>query len=284
MEPISGFVRAVVGDVNFTFGKGMVAAFLEARGKARTAGGDRSVQPQLDVLIRAHGQYEPLFVPAGTVPAVDRLTGLEQANPAPQLTVEFTPGDGGAQAHLTANDPVLVTITDVSHPEFDAVVLTTSLGGATYARLPPGYYHVSAVVINASEDLLLGYGAQHNLHLASGDDLLLSLAIHTEGMPEIEAALAAPRQPVLVGPDGDAMPILDLVLIGRSPDCDLILDHPQVSRHHAELLRIDQVTFELRDLGSTNGTTVNGVPVRSIHVGDGDEIRLGNFPLHLYLS
>ncbi|TCC50262.1 FHA domain-containing protein [Kribbella capetownensis] len=103
-------------------------------------------------------------------------------------------------------------------------------------------------------------------------------------MPEIEAALAAPRQPVLVGPDGDAMPILDLVLIGRSPDCDLILDHPQVSRHHAELLRIDQVTFELRDLGSTNGTTVNGVPVRTIHVGDGDEIRLGNFPLHLYLS
>lgn len=284
MDPISGFVTAVVGDVAFNFGKGMVSAFLEARRKARQSWSDRAVQPQLDMLVRSHGQYEPLFVPTGAVPAVDRLVGLPQASPAPLLTVEFIPGDTGAEARLAANDPVLITISDVSHPEFDAVVLTTSLGGAVSAQLPPGYYNVSAVVIDDYEDVLLGYGAQENLRLVSGDDVILSLAIATEGVADVAAALMTASQPVLVGPDGDVVPILDLVLIGRSPDCDLILEHPEVSRRHAELLRIDEVSYELRDLGSTNGTFVNGVRVRSQLVGDGDQIRLGTFPLSLYLA
>ncbi|TCO23410.1 FHA domain-containing protein [Kribbella steppae] len=94
---------------------------------------------------------------------------------------------------------------------------------------------------------------------------------------------AAP-QPVLMSPDSHVVPVLDLVLIGRASDCDLILEHPDISRHHAELLRIDGVSFELRDLDSTNGTFVNGVRVGSRLVGDGDEIRLGSFPLNLYLE
>ncbi|MFI6679021.1 FHA domain-containing protein [Kribbella sp. NPDC050470] len=87
-----------------------------------------------------------------------------------------------------------------------------------------------------------------------------------------------------MGPDGDVVPILDLVLIGRAPDCDLILDHPEVSRHHAELLRMDELSYELRDLGSTNGTSVNGARVHSRLVGDGDQLRLGSLPLNLYLA
>jgi hypothetical protein len=285
MDPISGFVTAAVGDVAFNFGKGMVSAYLEARRKARQSRNDRTVQPQLDMLVRSHGQYEPLFVPTGTVPAVDRLVGLQQALPAALLTVEFLPGDTGAEARLAANDPVLITISDVSHPEFDALVLTTTLGGAASAQLPPGYYNVSAVVIDAYEDVLLGYGAQDNLRLVSSDDLILSLAIYTEGVADVAAALVADMpQPVLVGPDGDVVPILDLVLIGRAPDCDLILEHPEVSRHHAELLRMDELSYELRDLGSTNGTFVNGVRIHSQLVGDGDQIRLGSFPLNLYLA
>lgn len=278
MEPISGFVRAVVGDVAFVFGKGMVSAFLLARSK------DSSLGPRLNLLVRSHGQYAPLSIPTGTVPAVDRVVGLEEARPAPLLTVEFTPGDSGAEAHLTANNPVLITITDVSHREYDAVVLTTALGGAAYAQLPPGYYHVSAVVIDEYDNLLVGYGAQHNLHVDKGDDLIVSLEIHTTGMGEIASALESGPQPVLVGADGDVVPLLDLVRIGRAPDCDLILDHPEVSRHHAELLRIDAVTYEVRDLGSTNGTRVNGVPVEAAMVGDGAEIRLETLPLRLYLA
>jgi len=277
MEPISGFVRAVVGDVAFIFGKGLVNAYLLARrNRVRT--------PQLDLLVRSHGQYVPLAIPTGTVPAVDRLVGLDESRPAPLLTVEFTPGDTGAEAHLTANNPVLITITDVSHHEYDAVVLTTSLGSAAYAQLPPGYYHVSAVVIDEYAELLQGYGAQHNLHVDKGDDLIVSLSIRTAGVGEIANALETGPQPVLVGEDRDVVPLLDLVRIGRAPDCDVIIDRQEVSRHHAELLRIDATSYELRDLGSTNGTSVNGVRIETAMVGDGDEIRLGALPFRLYLG
>ena len=277
MEPVSGFVRAVVGDVAFIFGKGMVAAYLLARrnGLAR---------PQLDLLVRSHGQYVPLSVPTGTVPAVGRLVGLDEIRPAPMITVEFTPGDTGAEAHLTANNPVLITITDVSHREYDAVVLTTSLGAAAYAQLPPGYYHVSAVVIDEYGDLLQGYGAQHNLHVDKGDDLIVSLSIRTAGVAEIAAALETGPQPALVSIDGDVVPLLDLVRIGRAADCDLILDRQEISRHHAELLRIDATSYELRDLGSTNGTQVNGEPIQTALVRHGDEIRLGALPFRLLLA
>jgi hypothetical protein len=278
MEPISGFVRAVVGDVAFIFGKGMVGAYLLARRK------HKSLRPRLDVLVRSPGQYVPLSGPIGTVPVVDRLVGLEEVRPAPLLTVEFLPGDTGAEAHLGANDPVLITITDISHREYDALVLTTTLGGAAYAQLPPGYYHVSAVVIDEHEDVLQGYGAQHNLRVDKGDDLIVSLPIHATGVGQIASAVVTGPQPVLVDADGLVVPLLDLVRIGRAPDCDLILDRSEVSRHHAELLKIDAAGYEIRDLGSTNGTRVNGVPVRTAMVADGDEIRLGSFPLNVYLA
>ena len=84
------------------------------------------------------------------------------------------------------------------------------------------------------------------------------------------------------------MAAADTIANGRPPrrasDCDLILEHPEVSRHHAELLRIDGVSYELRDLDSTNGTLVNGVRVGSRLVGDGDEICLGSLPFNLYLE
>jgi hypothetical protein len=277
MEPVSGFVRAVVGDVAFIFGKGMVSAYLLARRNGCAA-------PQLDLLVRSHGQYVPLFVPTGTVPVIGRLVGLDEIRPAPMITVEFTPGDTGAEAHLGANNPVLITITDVSHREYDAVVLTTSLGAAAYAQLPPGYYHVSAVVIDEYGDLLQGYGAQHNLHVDKGDDLIVSLSIRTAGVAEIATALETGPQPALVGQDGDVVPLLDLVRIGRAPDCDLILDRQEISRHHAELLRIDPTGYELRDLGSTNGTQVNGRAVETAMVTHGDEIRLGALPYRLLLT
>ena len=64
-------------------------------------------------------------------------------------------------------------------------------------------------------------------------------------------------------------------LIGRGPDCDLRLAVPAVSRHHC-LLRFRGGEATLTDLGSVNGTFVNGQRVRSQAVlHDGDEIRLG---------
>lgn len=69
------------------------------------------------------------------------------------------------------------------------------------------------------------------------------------------------------------------VVIGRSPDCDVVLNNTSVSRQHAELL-CDKGSWTLRDLGSRNGTGVNGVRVagdRALH--SGDVLRIDEFDL-----
>jgi pSer/pThr/pTyr-binding forkhead associated (FHA) protein len=66
-------------------------------------------------------------------------------------------------------------------------------------------------------------------------------------------------------------------LIGRGTDCDLRLRDPNVSRHHC-LIRIRPHEITLTDLGSSNGTTVNGTRVLStVVLESGDEIRLGEY-------
>lgn len=85
---------------------------------------------------------------------------------------------------------------------------------------------------------------------------------------------------VLVWPGG-VVPIGDTALvIGRSKDCDVPLADGNVSRRHAEIGRSAD-GFMLRDLDSTNGTTVNGRRVKSATVGEGDEIMLGTSTLRI---
>lgn len=66
----------------------------------------------------------------------------------------------------------------------------------------------------------------------------------------------------------------DEILIGREPSCDIIIPDRQVSRLHARLHRVEG-GFELEDLGSKNGTHVNGLPVTGrIRLQDGDLIQV----------
>jgi pSer/pThr/pTyr-binding forkhead associated (FHA) protein len=64
------------------------------------------------------------------------------------------------------------------------------------------------------------------------------------------------------------------LLIGRSRDCELVLDDPNVSRRHAELRR-QEGAWIVADLGSTNGVKVNGRRVEHAVLKPGDEITLG---------
>lgn len=64
-------------------------------------------------------------------------------------------------------------------------------------------------------------------------------------------------------------------VLGRAADCDLVVTEPRVSRHHAELRREGE-GFVLADLGSTNGTLLNGQRLsRPLPLRDGDVIELG---------
>ena len=65
------------------------------------------------------------------------------------------------------------------------------------------------------------------------------------------------------------------VTLGRGLDCDIVLPERQVSRYHAQIER-DNGGYLLRDLGSKNGTYVNGQEVRDrpYRLRDGDEIQI----------
>ncbi|MCA0338062.1 MAG: DUF3662 and FHA domain-containing protein [Actinobacteria bacterium] len=71
-------------------------------------------------------------------------------------------------------------------------------------------------------------------------------------------------------------------VLGRDDSADVILDDPGVSRRHSEIrVSIDGPHFVavIRDLGSTNGTFVNGERVDSEHLHDGDQVTVGRTSL-----
>jgi hypothetical protein len=62
--------------------------------------------------------------------------------------------------------------------------------------------------------------------------------------------------------------------LGRAPDNDIVLPRPDVSRHHARFDYRDDV-WRVVDLGSTNGTTLNGRRLTEAAVADGDALAFG---------
>ena len=65
------------------------------------------------------------------------------------------------------------------------------------------------------------------------------------------------------------------VLLGRSRECDIQLEDPNVSRRHAEL-RQEGSAFWIIDLDSTNGVEVNGRRVKRARLTDGDTFTMGS--------
>jgi hypothetical protein len=80
----------------------------------------------------------------------------------------------------------------------------------------------------------------------------------------------------LVLPTGDRFTLEEhVVTVGRRPESNIVLADPNVSRNHAEI-RPQGDGFVLIDLGSTNGSKVNGVRVDQRLLVDGDELMFGN--------
>jgi FhaA, N-terminal domain/FHA domain len=100
-----------------------------------------------------------------------------------------------------------------------------------------------------------------------------------EGAEKIEpVAPAAPSDASLVvHEDGSAHTVAltgESVTIGRLPDCDIVLKDKGASRRHAQI-RTEGGVSTLTDLGSTNGTRLNGQMVQSRRLEDGDRIVIG---------
>src|SRR3954469_26057415 len=71
-----------------------------------------------------------------------------------------------------------------------------------------------------------------------------------------------------------------LVLVGRHPHCDVRLPSIRVSRRHCCLTEVDAIVI-VRDLGSTNGTLINGQRVEAGRLRPGDELSIAHLRYRL---
>ena len=91
---------------------------------------------------------------------------------------------------------------------------------------------------------------------------------------KIAPPAAAGRRALLIGADKRTVLSGSRLLIGRSRDCDITVDDPNVSRRHAEL-RNEDGSWVITDLGSTNGVKVNGRRVEQARLEPGDDLVFG---------
>jgi hypothetical protein len=96
-----------------------------------------------------------------------------------------------------------------------------------------------------------------------------------EPEPEPEPTPPPQRERAVVLWDGRDLSLdQGVTVIGRSSGCDIVVDDPNVSRRHAEIRRLGE-GYSLVDLGSTNGTEVNGQRVGETSLMNGDVIGVG---------
>jgi len=133
----------------------------------------------------------------------------------------------------------------------------------------------------AGDDATVTYGQEFSSQLAALDGDVSA--------EELDAIAALPSGSALLvvrrGPNTGARFLLDadVTTAGRHPDADIFLDDVTVSRRHAEFVR-HGTAFEVRDLGSLNGTYFDGVRIETALLSDGAEVQVGKFRLTFYAS
>lgn len=138
----------------------------------------------------------------------------------------------------------------------------------------------------------LSAGAPVRVHLGRSDGAPVDIAVLPDGTGLADSAGPGPSAKVPMVPVdlshrhlgrsvGSYVPAAGVVTIGRGPSNDLDLSSdPLVSRHHAELKRQADGRWEVRDLGSHNGTFLNGARVTRSPLADEDILTIGN---HVYV-
>lgn len=154
----------------------------------------------------------------------------------------------------------------LEHARSERVALLTAprIEFRTDERLRLGEFGIQARLVRPADDPELAPPSQgnegHTMVYSTADRLAEPLA---EPHPRRQTAkLHLNGSSTVLGQAG--------AVLGRSRDCDVVLDDPNVSRHHAEV-RPSGGSWTVHDLGSTNGVKVNGRPIsgpQSLHAGD----------------
>ncbi|MFD3640388.1 FHA domain-containing protein, partial [Streptomyces griseus] len=139
-----------------------------------------------------------------------------------------------------------------------------------------------AIVFFAGRERLDGH------RVALGEPPLVDGAVLSLQVPGDDEATDDPvpaRLHVVAGPDAGGVHLLHggQIRIGRSADADVPLDDPDVSRLHCAVTVSDDGRVSVVDLGSTNGTSLDGVEVRErpVRLAPGALLRLGESALRL---
>ena len=114
---------------------------------------------------------------------------------------------------------------------------------------------------------------------AAGAPVLGETAAYRPAKPPPKPRRTNPADRPWLDVDGERYPLMGAItVLGRDDSADIILDDPGISRRHSEI-RVTQdgpnTVATIRDLGSTNGTFVNGEPVTTEHLEGGDRITVG---------
>jgi hypothetical protein len=136
--------------------------------------------------------------------------------------------------------------------------------------VPRGDVRVAANVVDDDGEQVVEQAAtpapEHTMVLARSGDAAAPpdsasrafLLVRTDGAPQVRFDLGGP-----------------LISVGRASDNDVIVDDPEVSRHHCQL-KLQHGAYSFADLGSRNGSTVNGQAVSEVALGPGDSIHIGS--------
>ncbi|MEU7582719.1 FHA domain-containing protein [Streptomyces sp. NPDC041068] len=166
-------------------------------------------------------------------------------------------------------------------------VLVTAPAGTALAAVASGL----ATAVAGSEGPLVLYAGPERLDAQRctlgepplTDGAVLSLGAPAEPGPELAGAAA--QLHVVAGPDAGGVHLLHggQIRVGRSADADVPLDDPDVSRLHCAVTLTPDGRVTVTDLGSTNGTAVDGREVtdRPVRLSPGSLLRIGESALRL---
>ncbi len=146
-----------------------------------------------------------------------------------------------------------------------ALVTRPRIDFETDDRLKVGEFGIQAQMVQAPED-----EAEEPRQGDRGQTMVYSPDRSARRLPDSTPGSRA----LLVGEGKRTVLSDEKVVLGRSRECDVVVEDPNVSRRHAEVRRSGD-GWVLVDLGSTNGVKVNGRRVGEAALSPGDEITLG---------
>ncbi|MGW6933528.1 FHA domain-containing protein [Lentzea sp. NPDC054927] len=239
---------------------------------------------KLELSADRSGYLHPLYHHGAALMAPDVM--IPAYSTCATVIGQFFPADDVAARRLTTGDSALVLLwPSGGDPAFESLLFTCTLEEIFIVEVPGGRYDLVAYVLDRRRDEVLGTAWIESLWLPwSSETELMVDVIASEAlyMSDVLSGQIGDTAGELVLPSGIRYPLGTVTTIGRSPKADLKLQDHEVSSHHA-YIEFRDGSYHIQDLGSTNGTLVNGQFVGLRSLQNGDEITIAGWSIEFRL-